>query len=105
MVNKFLYDTQLTHLIRGFEWMHFYYDGQGRPAIVNYNGTIYHYVYNLQGDVIALLDDSNSIVVEYKYDAWGYLLGKTGTLSGTLDTLNPFRYRGMCTTKIPSCTT
>ncbi len=63
-------------------------------AIMNYNGTIYHYVYNLQGDVIALLDDSNSIVVEYKYDAWGALLGKTGTLSGTLGTLNPFRYRG-----------
>ena len=74
--------------------MHFWYDGQGRPAIVNYNGTIYHYVYNLQGDVIALLDNSNSIVVEYKYDAWGYLLGKTGTLSGTLGELNPFRYRG-----------
>ena len=49
---------------------------------------------DLQGDVIALLDDSNSIVVEYKYDAWGALLGKTGTLAGTLGTLNPFRYRG-----------
>ncbi len=61
---------------------------------MNYNGTIYHYVYNLQGDVIALLDDSNSIVVEYKYDAWGALLGKTGSLASTLGTLNPFRYRG-----------
>ena len=86
--------AQITHLKRGSDWMHFWYDGQGRPAIVNYNGTIYHYVYNLQGDVIALLDGSNSIVVEYKYDAWGALLGKTGTLSGTLGELNPFRYRG-----------
>ena len=74
--------------------MHFCYDGQGRPTIVNYNGAIYHYVYNLQGDVIALLDDSNSIVVEYKYDAWGKPLGKTGSLATTLGTLNPFRYRG-----------
>ena len=44
--------------------------------------------------MIALLDDSNSIVVEYKYDAWGALLGKTGSLASTLSELNPFRYRG-----------
>ena len=96
--NYTLNGAQITHLKKGSgndsDWMHFWYDGQGRPAIVNYNGTIYHYVYNLQGDVIVLLDGSNSIVVEYKYDAWGALLGKTGTLSGTLGELNPFRYRG-----------
>ena len=28
---------KVTHLIRGNDWMHFFYDGQGRPAIVNYN--------------------------------------------------------------------
>ena len=30
--------------------MHFYYDAQGRPAMVDYNGTKYHYLHNLQGD-------------------------------------------------------
>ena len=74
--------------------MHFYYDGQGRPAIVNYNGSYYHYLYNLQGDVIGLVDTSGSLVVEYKYNAWGSILGRTGSLVNTLGALNPFRYRG-----------
>ena len=33
-------------------------------------------------------------MVEYKYDAWGKPLGKTGNLATTLGTLQPFRYRG-----------
>lgn len=32
-------------------------------------GTAYAYLYNLQGDVIALVDANGSKVVEYKYDA------------------------------------
>ncbi len=49
---------------------------------------------NLQGDVVGLLDGRNTLVVEYRYDAWGRAIGKTGSLSGTLGALNPFRYRG-----------
>lgn len=41
-----------------------------------------------------LLDNSASLVVKYKYDAWGKLLGITGTLADTLGERNPFRYRG-----------
>ena len=48
----------------------------------------------LQGDVIALIDSNGKKVVEYKYDAWGRILSKTGTMASTLGTLNPFRYRG-----------
>ena len=48
----------------------------------------------LQGDVIALIDSNGKKVVEYKYDAWGRRLSKTGTMASTLGTLNPFRYRG-----------
>ena len=47
-----------------------------------------------QGDVIALIDSNGKKVVEYKYDAWGRRLSKTGTMASTLGTLNPFRYRG-----------
>ena len=84
--------AQITQMTHGNEWMHFYYDGQGRPSIMNYVGNTYHYLYALQGDVIGLVDSSGTLVVEYKYDAWGYLLGKTGSLASTLGTLNPFRY-------------
>ena len=54
----------------------------------------YGYLYNLQGDVIALVDGTGAKVVEYSYDAWGKPTGKTGNLAGTLGTVQPFRYRG-----------
>ena len=74
--------------------MYFYYGAQGRPAKVNFNGTMYTYIHNLQGDIVGMLDRSGALVVEYKYDAWGKLLSTTGTLKTTLGKLNPFRYRG-----------
>ena len=85
---------QLTHLHRGNDWMHFFYDIQGRPAKVRYNGTIYSYIHNLQGDVVGIIDTDGNVVVEYKYDAWGKHLSTAGTLKTTLGMLNPFRYRG-----------
>ena len=57
----------------------------------NHSGKLYYYLYNLQGDVIALCDaSSKQIVAKYSYDAWGKLLTKEGTLADA----NPFRYRG-----------
>ncbi len=74
--------------------LHFYYDAQGKPAIVLFNGTAYGYLYTLQGDVIAIVDGTGTKVVEYGYDAWGKPISKTGTMAGTLGTVQPFRYRG-----------
>ena len=54
----------------------------------------YTYVYNLQGDVVGLLDSANTLVVKYSYDAWGVPFEPTGTLAATLGVENPFRYRG-----------
>ena len=51
--------------------MHFFYDAQSRPAMVEFNGALYSYVHNLQGDIVGILDNAGSLVVEYKYDAWG----------------------------------
>ena len=78
----------------GSNTLHFFYDAQNKPAVVLFNGTAYAYLYNLQGDVIALVDANGSKVVEYKYDAWGKPTSKSGSLANTLGTLNPFRYRG-----------
>ena len=85
--------NKLVHLTQGNNWLHFYYSGQS-PAMVNYNGTLYTYVKNLQGDIVAILNNAGRIVVEYKYDAWGRPLSSTGSMAGTLGALNPFRYRG-----------
>ena len=87
-------DEKLAHMSWGSNWMHFFYDAQGRPAKVRYNGTIYSYIHNLQGDIAGLLDGSGNVVVEYKYDAWGFLLSRTGSMAADLGKQNPFRYRG-----------
>lgn len=74
--------------------MHFFYDGENLPAYVDYNGTIYSYVHNLDRDTVGLLDSSGALVVEYKYDPWGELTSITGPLADALGKEIPFRDRG-----------
>ena len=73
--------------------LEYYYDESG-IASLRYNGTIYYYIRNLQGDVIGILDNSGEAVVEYTYDAWGNILSVTGSLASAVGQANPFRYRG-----------
>ncbi len=62
----------ITHMtVTNGPTLHFYYDAQDRPAQVNYNGTMYRYVHNLQDDIIAIVDGAGNTVVQYAYDAWG----------------------------------
>lgn len=81
-------------MTRGTDSLHFFYDAQSRPAKVCFNGVMYTYVHNLQGDVTGILDNEGNLVVEYKYDAWGKLLSSAGTLVNTLGMYNLFRYKG-----------
>jgi len=74
--------------------LHFFYDAQSKPAFVEYNGEMYRCIHNLQGDIIGIVDANGTLVVEYKYDAWGNPIYMTGALSASLGILNPFRYRG-----------
>ena len=85
---------QLAQMTRNGEVVDFFYDGEGRPAYLTYNNTTYYYVTNLQGDVIAILDSSGTVVVNYHYDAYGVLLQTGGTMAATLGMLNPLTYRG-----------
>ena len=89
-----LHGKNIVHMTKGENELHFFYDASNKPAIVEFNGTRYAYVHNLQGDIVAILDSNGSKVVEYKYDAWGKPINKSGTLAGTLGTIQPFRYRG-----------
>ena len=89
-----LHGKNIVHLTQGNNSLHFYYDAQNRVSQVDFNGMRYAYLHNLQGDVIAIVDQSGASVVEYSYDAWGKPIQKAGTLASTLGTLNPFRYRG-----------
>ena len=78
----------------GTDTLDFIYDAVGQPMKVFYNGTVYYYVTNLQGDVVGILNAAGQLVVSYSYDAWGNLLSTTGTMAATLGAINPLRYRG-----------
>ena len=59
-----------------------------------YNGHRYIYQRNIQGDVIRIYDgESNEVVAEYSYDAWGNQNVKNKNEDNIGD-INPIRYRG-----------
>ncbi len=81
---RFIYDS--NDVLRGF--------------ILNDNQT-YLYVKNLQGDIISIVDENGTILLNYSYDSWGdvdYIIpsGSNLLLAAMLATLNPFTYRSYC---------
>ena len=82
----------------GNEHIIFLYDENGKAygMLVNSNGTeqYYYYLFNLQGDVVGIMNSTGETVAEYSYDAWGSLLSVTGTQATTIGQQNPIRYRG-----------
>lgn len=73
----------------GSNTLDFFYDANGTPYALKYNGTVYYYVTNLQGDVIRIVDASGNTVASYEYDPYGKVISATGTLAE----INPIRYR------------
>ena len=102
-------------LIRQSNGLEFFYDHTG-VAGMKYNDATYIYRKDVQGNIIALLDSSGTVVVKYTYDAWGnyaaealdYYDGKVQFKNVDSDkafnadyekykqlaNINPFRYRG-----------
>ncbi len=88
--------TQILAQKTGSKTLSFFYDQQGnRVGMADGNNHFYYYIYNVQGDVIALADASTGkLAVTYTYDAWGKLMELKDTTANSVGTLNPFRYRG-----------
>ena len=72
----------------------YFYDENGSVLGITYGGENYYFRKNFRNDVLAILNASGEVVVEYSYDPWGNILAVTGTLASTLGADNPFRYRG-----------
>ena len=68
----------------------FSYDKNGHPFSMTYNGALYYYTTNLQGDVIQMRNSSGSVVASYTYNAWGEIISSSGNMAQ----INPLRYRG-----------
>ena len=67
---------------------------KGTPFAFEYQGKMYFYQTNLQGDIIGIVDSKGSQVVVYRYDAWGGLLVSSDASGFGLAQINPLRYRG-----------
>ena len=85
------HSNMLTHMKKGSDELHFFYDADNTPAMVEWNGAKYHYLYNQMGDAIGMIDSNGTTVVEYRYDAWGRSLGVSRSLAATLGTQASFR--------------
>ncbi len=66
----------------------FLYHGDSRVAL-EFMGQLYYYVYNLQGDVVGLVDKTGTTMVTYKYDVWGKPESTTGPMATTLGSRQP----------------
>jgi len=62
----------------------------GHPVTMARNGQTYYYILNYRGDVVALTNANGTIVASYTYDAYGNILSQSGTLAS----VNPYRYAG-----------
>jgi len=82
----------------------YYYSADG---VIGFNrgGVDYFYRKNIQGDIIAILDDSGNVIAKYVYDAWGnhkifdannnlIFDSANPTTSTHIACINPYRYRG-----------
>ena len=72
----------------------FLYDEKGNKYGFDYNGTKYYYIFNVQGDVIGILNQAGQKIVSYTYDPWGKVLSVDGSEASTIGQINPIRYRG-----------
>ena len=94
---KFYYDSE-GNLLKQSNGPEFFYGADGLVAI-KYSGNTYLCRKDMLGNILALLDSSGNIVVQYKYDAWGNHTvtdanGDAITDANHIGNLNPFRYRG-----------
>ena len=67
--------TQVLKTTTGNSWVMYFYDESGSPVMFRAktgSGNVnYYYVKDLQGDIVAIVNESGAKVVEYTYDAWG----------------------------------
>ena len=88
-----LMGTSVISETTGSDKIVYRYNGEKLLAISIGNNE-YYYVYNTQGDVVALVDANGNIKVTYTYDAWGNVTSTTDTSGTGLAEKNPYRYRG-----------
>ena len=89
---SYVYDSD-GRLVWQSNGLEFIYDHTGVTGLI-YNEKPYIYRKDVQGNIIAILDNSGLEVVRYNYDAWGnHSVAVKDETCAQLAELNPFRYR------------
>lgn len=70
------------------------YDNEETVCGIIYNDEPFYFHKNLQGDIIAIVDKTASIVAKYTYDAWGACTIAEDISGCSIAIVNPYRYRG-----------
>ncbi len=89
----YLNGSKIAAMTAGGERRHFLYDQAGHLFAMKVGAKLYYYVYNVQNDVIGLIDSTGAQVVSYQYNSWGKLLSMTDSSADKVGSKNPFRYR------------
>ena len=73
--------------------MYFTYDEQEEIVGLSCEGKEYFYIRDITGNIIKIIDEDGSCVVQYDYDAWGNFK-KTVNIECLVAEHNPFVYKG-----------
>ena len=119
-IGKNVYGTEYEYIVSGSQilaekwtsggvehFLQYVYDESGSPIGLNYRTNAYaanvfdvfYFEKNLQGDIVAVYNDSGTRIGTYTYDAWGNFTvsttsGITTVENNIVRNYNPFRYRG-----------
>ena len=101
----FLNGSQILAQKTGDSVMRFFYDSTGK-RVGFANGTmLFYYLYNLQGDVVAIVRAATGqIVAKYSYDAWATALSPTPPATPWATRI-PSATGGIITIPRPGCIT
>lgn len=77
--------------------LRYFYDHDGLIGF-KYNGDYYGYVKDGQDNIVAIVDNTGSLMAQYEYDSFGKttvkdLSGNVNTNVGFIGNINPFRWK------------
>ena len=99
VISKYhLIGDKVGALTKGSNKLFFHYNERNMLVGLEYDKENYFYSRDLTGNITSIFDRNGSIMIEYRYDAWGKWLNQLTAaktpIGETLLSLNPFLYKG-----------
>ena len=96
VTTKYYYDgDKLITEVTPTSQLDFLYDeNQQLYGFIYNNNEKYFYIRDFVQNILGIVDTNGSLVVKYRYTAYGKITSITGSLANTIGAYNPFRYKG-----------